>query len=363
MVEPSCSVRCLTHVSHCIRSQFHVPCIQAFGKLKFLFSCGANSDGVKSRSHVHVMELGLPVVIVRRFPCCPAGVDIGFIHMRSCSSLRCIDCLHFSSRNIELLCALLLPTQVGIDQWLSDPCLLSRLRGPSQVVDSVSASSRMLVNPSRSSLARSFVPSVSRSAPHNISKHTCVASGHRRVCQKNATLSSVCLTMTRRAVDGNKNPLLSSQTASGTHSHRRSVAHVLLSPNRFRSPSFKRFTADFDNCGTLPITTIGFRSSSVAQHLARPAGSLRLQPVLRSSTTSGSMSNELQLAVQDFCHLGRFTTHLSQSHHLTLCQLDGSALWEVLQTLNLAPFLRVPRVACTSPLAAAAPLLLLLLGP
>ena len=40
--------------------------------------------------------------------------------------------------------------------------------------------------------------------------------------------------------------------------------------NRFRSPGFKRFTADFDNCGTLPITTIGFRSSSVAQHLARP---------------------------------------------------------------------------------------------
>ena len=89
-------------------------------------------------------------------------------------------------------------------------------------------------------------------------------------------------------------------------------------------------------CGKLPIATIGFRSSKIVQHLARPVSSSRLQPVLRSRTTLGSMLNKLQLAAcrpgqKASCHLGCFATRTSQSHHLTVCRLDKSALFKVLQ--------------------------------
>ena len=75
--------------------------------------------------------------------------------------------------------------------------------------------------------------------------------------------------------------------------------------NHFRSPGFTTLTAAFDNCGRLPMTTFGCRSSSVCP-------------------TIGS--------------LGRVATQILQSHHLTVCRLDGSALCEVLQTRQLRVF-------------------------
>ena len=42
----------LLHVLHCVRSRFHLPCIQAFGKLQILLSRGANCDGVKTHTRV-----------------------------------------------------------------------------------------------------------------------------------------------------------------------------------------------------------------------------------------------------------------------------------------------------------------------
>ena len=50
VVDPPCSVRCSPHVSHCISSWFHFPCIQAVSKLQSLISCGSNCDG---HSRVH----------------------------------------------------------------------------------------------------------------------------------------------------------------------------------------------------------------------------------------------------------------------------------------------------------------------
>ena len=86
----------------------------------------------------------------------------------------------------------------------------------------------------------------------------------------------------------------SSQTASG-------FASCSVS-NRCRSSTF----------GELPITTISFRSSSVTQHLVRLASSLRLHPVLRSRTTSGSMSNKLQLAANLLEQKTSATSNVSQ---------------------------------------------------
>ena len=60
MVEPSCSVRCSSHVSHCVRSGFHIACIQAFNKVKFLLFCGASGDWVESHSRVDVTEFRFP---------------------------------------------------------------------------------------------------------------------------------------------------------------------------------------------------------------------------------------------------------------------------------------------------------------
>ena len=39
---------CSSYVLHCTRSRFHLPCIQAFSKLKFLLSCGARGGEVES---------------------------------------------------------------------------------------------------------------------------------------------------------------------------------------------------------------------------------------------------------------------------------------------------------------------------
>ena len=144
----------------------------------------------------------------------------------------------------------------------------------------------------------------------------------------------------RRAMDVRARISFSSQTASGARSHRRSVS------NRCKSPGLKRC----DNRGKMQITTIGFRSSRVAQQLARPASSLRLHPVLRSTTTSRSMSNKLPLAAKSpwekhFCHLRRFTAQLSQTHHLTVCRLDKWALCKVLQTRQPCIF---DRSSCSS---------------
>ena len=68
--------------------------------------------------------------------------------------MRRLRSLHFSSRIIELPSVSLLPTQVGLVQSLSSPCLLSRLRGHARP-GSVSANSRMLVtHPIRRRLGR-----------------------------------------------------------------------------------------------------------------------------------------------------------------------------------------------------------------
>ena len=66
--------------------------------------------------------------------------------------------------------------------------------------------------------------------------------------------------------------------------------------NGFRSSDFKRFSADFVNCGKLQIKTIDLCSSTVVWHLARPTDSMRHQSVLRSRRISGSIPNKLQLA-------------------------------------------------------------------
>ena len=68
MVEPSCPVGCLSHVLHCVGSGFHLPRIQAICKLKFLFPCGANCDGVECHSGVDITEFRFLIVIVWCFP-------------------------------------------------------------------------------------------------------------------------------------------------------------------------------------------------------------------------------------------------------------------------------------------------------
>ena len=200
--------------------------------------------------------------------------------------------------------------------------------------------------------------------PRNISKHAHVASVHCRVCLKE-----------HRAVTGLldhddtchgslcKNTVFFLDCQRYTLTLKVRCASPSVS-NHFRFPGFKRFTADSDNCGKLPITTIGFRSSSVVQHLALPAGSFKLHQVLKSRTTSGSMSSK-SFAATAFCHLGRAATQLSQSHHLTARRLVGPALCTVLQPRQPCIFGRSScssRCVCASPLPESA-LLLLLLWP
>ena len=131
VVEPSCSARCSSHVSHCIRSRSHLPCIPTCSKLKFLlFSVPTAMRS--SHSHVNVMEFRFPIVIIRRFPSLPIGTDIVRFHPHKVplqSSDASVGILHFSSHNIELLWVSLRPTQMGDARLLSGPCLLSRLRG------------------------------------------------------------------------------------------------------------------------------------------------------------------------------------------------------------------------------------------
>ena len=144
--------------------------------------------------------------------------------------------------------------------------------------------------------------------------------------------------------------LFPSQTASGTPLTQK-VRHARPSlSNRFSSPGLKLSTADLDNCGKLPITTIGNRSSSVVQHLARPAGSLRLQPVLTSRTTSRSTSNKLQLAASLPRQKPSPTSDIAQlsspSRIVSPCaDCKGSALCNVLQTRQPCVF---GRPSCTS---------------
>ena len=132
----------------------------------------------------------------------------------------------------------------------------------------------------------------------------------------------------RRAMDVRASIPFSYQTASDTRSQRRSDAQAPPSP-----------TASCE------------RSSSVVQHFARPTSSLRFQPVLKSRTTSWSMSNKLQLAA---CLQGQKTSATSdvsqlcptqQSHHLTVCKLDGSVLCEDLHTRQVCIF---GRSSCSS---------------
>ena len=134
--------------------------------------------------------------------------------------------------------------------------------------------------PSCSSLARSFLPSVSSSAPRNIFKHA-------RVCQEHNAF--IGFLGHDEMCDGCscKNPVLFSDCQQSMLTLNVRCASPSFF-NRFRSPCIKRLTAEFDNCGKLLITTIGFHSFSVARHLGGPANSWRLQPVLRSRTYSGA---------------------------------------------------------------------------
>ena len=167
-----------------------------------------------------------------------------------------------------------------------------------------------------------------------IFKHAHVASGHCRVCPRALRFDGFAWTQKVRCAS----PSVS---------------------NRFRSPSFKRFTTDFDNCDELSMTNIGIRSSSVVQHLARLAGSFRLQPALRSRTTSGSTSNKLQLAA---CLPGQKTSATSDvsqqsSHSRTNSTCTDWTGWLFARSCKLgnpafSAVLHVARSACTTPLLA-----------
>ena len=102
VVEPSCPVRCSSHLPHCIRLRIHLPRIQAICKLKFLFSCGANCDGVECHSCVDLTEFRFPIVVVPCFPSFPAGIDI--MNMRSCSNFKCMNGDSFKSPHVASDC-------------------------------------------------------------------------------------------------------------------------------------------------------------------------------------------------------------------------------------------------------------------
>ena len=129
-----------------------------------------------------------------------------------------------------------------------------------------------------------------------------------------------------------KNHLFFSDCQRYTLTQKGSCARPPVS-NRFRSPGFKCSTADFDNCGTLPITTVGFRPSSGVQH-GSPS---RFAEIPSSSHVEnnfrGTSCNLPQVSwAKDFCNFGRFTTQLTQPHHLTACRLDRYSLCKVLET-------------------------------
>ena len=116
--------------------------------------------------------------------------------------------------------------------------------------------------------ARPLLPSVGRSTTRNITEHARVASGPS--CLTNSTtLPSVCLAMKRRAMDVESLflPILPEGKTKGKTEIqiRQSFCLQTCQISKFQSVS----TQNFGTGGKLPKKSIGFRSSSVVQHVAQ----------------------------------------------------------------------------------------------
>ena len=261
---------------------------------------------------------------------------------------------------------LLLPTQVVIAQSLSDPCLLSRVRGHAHLCRWLTAFQAVLecwlpILFAVGSVVRFTARRHLTSPTLHMSHRVTVLSDQ----QHNAFIGTLDHVLTGHVCSCENLVFFSD-------SHRYTLTKIVRcgSPsvsNRLTSPGCKRFTADFDKCGKLPITTIGFRSSNVAKHLAHRAGSLGLQPVMRSRTASRSMSTKLQLAASLPAQKTDATSGVSQlccpSRIVSPCaDWTGrlSARSCKLGSPASSAVLRVPRGPCTSPLRAPPPQLLLL---
>ena len=181
------------------------------------------ATGFESHSSEHAFKF--PIVIIRRFPSFTRWHRHRFPFQFPMNRLR--------SRSGTLP-----------DVPLASICLSS------QVADSVSASSRMLVTyPVRCWLGPCH------------EEHQCTSRiGSLSCLSKSTMLSLVCLTMVRRAMNVRAHILFFySDCQRFTLTQKVRCASPSVS-NRFKSPGIHRFTADSDNCGKLPLTTTGVRS-------------------------------------------------------------------------------------------------------
>ena len=248
--------------------------------------------------------------------------------------------LHISSSNIEALQVLLLANSGGyrsVAVGLLPAVPLAWTCSPWQLADRVSTSSGTLViHPVRSVFG----------ATKDFQTNTCRI-GSQSFPPKNTTPSSIYFTEMTRAVDVRAGIFFSSQPPSGTHSS--PTIECLLVSNASPLTSTTEVS-----CRSQPLDFV-------------PSG--RFVEIPFSSQVEINFNKHVEQAatyrerrqVKKFCHLGHFTTQVlpvvtsscadrTARFSACFCELGNPASSAVR---------RVPRDANTSPLSAAAPLLLL----
>ena len=143
------------------------------------------------------------------------------------------------------------------------------------------------------------------------------------------------------------NPQLFSDSQWDTVTQKVRFASPPLS-KRFRSPEFNRSNADFVNCGKLPITKIGCRTSKRRPTLG---SSSRFVETPACSRAENNHREHVEQAATCRKSTGQKTCATSDVSQLS--RLGRSAVRKILKLSNPASsaVIRVPRGACTSPLA------------
>ena len=137
------------------------------------------------------------------------------------------------------------------------------------------------------------------------------------------------------------------QPVGHSHTKRSDLQSPPLS-NHFRSPEFNRSNADFVNCGKLPITKIGCRTSKRRPTLG---SSSRFVETPACSRVENNHREHVEQATTCRKSPGQKTCATSDVSQLS--RLGRSAVRKIPKLSNPASsaVIRVPRGACTSPLA------------